>query len=685
MQIIKIFLLIEFLFQFFVSSKIETIEYTNPIEITGVINQKKLYEVKFPSENIPNYLQINFNSTNNIRLIISYSSTSQKSLKKQSMGTKNFLFLEKSQLSSERNFISVECENPKEICGFQFVLKPGKIGIQIREEKKIHLQNFLFTEYKEDEDKENDDDIKLMISKDMTVNLYILRSLFSDKLTIPNNKYQKYQIDSGNSGKYKIISGESVKVGSDGLIYPKNETWYCVQSGFAFCSTWPSGNPNEIVDVRYTPGTSVVQATVNNKTYTITVNVIDYAEEYVDEKLKEYIKKNVTNKSTQLEQYDAIAYYPAQFPYNYNYSGSTSMVIYGGGDCWASTGTIIRLCNMVGIKAHGRGASRDSGSGSGHQNAIALINGKYYIAEAGYGYTHANRTYHIYEEPLGYSTKYYNKDSIIVYQYDGYDLDVRIPSSINGKTVVGLEGPVFNGPSEDATNIVIPDTVTFLKDQVFAYLKTMKKITITKNINSIGYKNFYESYQITDIEVEKGNEAFCSQDGALFTKNKTILISYPPGKEEEKYEAPSSVEIFANYSFYETKKVKAVVVPKKTKIIGERAFGWSNIKEIYYAGNPPDFGKNIYYTLSVSIYYPEGNKKWQEVIEQNNLYGAHAVKYYTWNPPTSITLIIILIAVGILVILIGGIILFFYCRNKHKNNLDPSDVDLSFKKLLKKN
>jgi hypothetical protein len=58
------------------------------------------------------------------------------------------------------------------------------------------------------------------------------------------------------------------------------------------------------------------------------------------------------------------------------------MVIYEGGDCWASTATIIRLCNMVGIKAHGRSASRDSGAGSGHQNAIALINGKYYISEA---------------------------------------------------------------------------------------------------------------------------------------------------------------------------------------------------------------------------------------------------------------------------------------------------------------
>lgn len=186
MQMIKIFLMIEFLFQLFVSRKLETIEYINPIETNGVINHKQIYEVKFPSENIPNYLQINFNSTNNIRLIISYSSTSQNSLKKQSMGTKNFLYLEKSQLSLERNFISVECENPNETCGFKFVLKPGKIGIQIREEKKIHLQSFLLNEY--EEDKESDDDIKLMISKDMTVNLYILRSLFTDKLSIPNTK-----------------------------------------------------------------------------------------------------------------------------------------------------------------------------------------------------------------------------------------------------------------------------------------------------------------------------------------------------------------------------------------------------------------------------------------------------------------------------------------------------------------
>ena len=43
MEIIKLFLLIECLFQLFASNKVETIEYINPIEIKGVINQKKLY------------------------------------------------------------------------------------------------------------------------------------------------------------------------------------------------------------------------------------------------------------------------------------------------------------------------------------------------------------------------------------------------------------------------------------------------------------------------------------------------------------------------------------------------------------------------------------------------------------------------------------------------------------------
>ena len=65
----------------------------------------------------------------------------------------------------------------------------------------------------------------------------------------------------------------------------------------------------EIVEIRYTLGKSVVE--VQDKTYKITLNVLNYATVYVDEQLDQYIKTNITNKNTQLEKYRAIAAYPA--------------------------------------------------------------------------------------------------------------------------------------------------------------------------------------------------------------------------------------------------------------------------------------------------------------------------------------------------------------------------------------
>ena len=76
-----------------------------------------------------------------------------------------------------------------------------------------------------------------------------------------------------------------------------------------------------------------------------------------------------------------------------------------GGDAWASVNTINYLCQKVGIKSYARYAGNDPGTNSGHRNAIAYIDKKYYICEAGYAYYRLNRPYNVSEEPLGYSTK----------------------------------------------------------------------------------------------------------------------------------------------------------------------------------------------------------------------------------------------------------------------------------------
>ena len=136
MKNIKLILLIELLFQLCISINLETIEYMNPIERKGQINQRKTYEIKFPSENIPDSLHLNLNSTNNIKQIISFSTKNENCLNgRKIMATKSYIYLEKSQLSLKRNYICIQCENPNENCEFNFILKPGKIGIKIEEDK----------------------------------------------------------------------------------------------------------------------------------------------------------------------------------------------------------------------------------------------------------------------------------------------------------------------------------------------------------------------------------------------------------------------------------------------------------------------------------------------------------------------------------------------------------------------
>ena len=46
------------------------------------------------------------------------------------------------------------------------------------------------------------------------------------------------------------------------------------------------------------------------------------------------------------------------------------------------------------------------------------------------------------------------------------------------------------------------------------------------------------------------------------------------------------------------------------KTIGEGAFVYSGIKEIYFMGDQPEFGQNWIAGLNVTVYYPKGNSKW---------------------------------------------------------------------------
>jgi len=263
---------------------------------------------------------------------------------------------------------------------------------------------------------EFEDEVVLLATEDKSITLSTLSSSYVGVLEIPKDRLKLYQIPEGSSGKYKVTSGSSVTVNTFGTITPKNTTWYWY-GGIGSTTRDPNKEPTKIV-VEYTEGTSVVTATIGDKSYKITVTVKDYAKEYVENEVDNYIKKNVTIQKTLVDKLKAITAYPAQFPYNGKYYGYMDMIIFKGGDCWASSGTIDCMYQKIGIKSHIRFAANDAGSGSGHRNVAALIDGKIYIAEAGFGYSTPNRPYSVTERNVGYSYKT-SSAGLTIYQYDG--------------------------------------------------------------------------------------------------------------------------------------------------------------------------------------------------------------------------------------------------------------------------
>ena len=92
---------------------------------------------------------------------------------------------------------------------------------------------------------------------------------------------------------------------------------------------------------------------------------------------------------------------------------------------------------------------------------------------------------------------------IIIYQYDGYDEDITVPASINGKTVIGLDTLVFlDGASNSGIKIkkiTLPDTIQTIGNSVFSKLHELTTITIPKNVSKIGIYNFQEEEKLVSI------------------------------------------------------------------------------------------------------------------------------------------------------------------------------------------
>ena len=87
--------------------------------------------------------------------------------------------------------------------------------------------------------------------------------------------------------------------------------------------------------------------------------------------------------------------------------------------------------------------------------------------------------------------------------------------------------------------------------------ETKHSVTLPKEAREL--RDYWEQLSdksVTDVFVEEGNEAFCSIDGVLFSKDGKRMLMYPNGRTEEEYTVPEGVErIWAAFDYPENLKV----------------------------------------------------------------------------------------------------------------------------------
>ena len=162
----------------------------------------------------------------------------------------------------------------------------------------------------------------------------------------------------------------------------------------------------------------------------------------------------------------------------------------------------------------------------------------------------------------------------------------------NAYTVIGI-GNCYN------SHIVIPETyngypVTRIESNAFSYTYSISKVTLSKNIVSVGNDAFYGcsslesvyipesvnyigstvfkgTFSLTEINVSSSNKNYDCIDGALYNEGATNLICYPAGKSENEFTVPNTVTRIVNYAFYGS-DLTGVTIGKNVNSIGEYAF-----------------------------------------------------------------------------------------------------------------
>jgi len=131
-------------------------------------------------------------------------------------------------------------------------------------------------------------------------------------------------------------------------------------------------------------------------------------------------------------------------------------------------------------------------------------------------------------------------------------------------------------------SIKIPNSVTEIGYAAFGSCTALTEVTIPKSVKTIDDGGAFENCtNLTSITVDGANKYFASEEGVLFTKDKTTLLCYPRGIKASKYSVSKTVKTIGREAFINCTDLTSVSIPGSVKTIGQGAFeGCSGLSDL---------------------------------------------------------------------------------------------------------
>ena len=174
--------------------------------------------------------------------------------------------------------------------------------------------------------------------------------------------------------------------------------------------------------------------------------------------------------------------------------------------------------------------------------------------------------------------------------------DCSITSISIASSVTSIGNYAFNY-CEKLPSITIPNSIRTIGEYAFSGCRKLESVTIPKSVISIGDSAFVNCYAMTCINVNSENEYYCSINGALYSKDASILIKCPHALNGS-YSIPMGVETIREWAFYYCKNITKVVIPGSVTSIESSAFSSCiNLNTVVYIGTEAEWNN-----ISIGIY-----------------------------------------------------------------------------------